>query len=179
MLQFGHQNPRWPPKWPLIFLNFYSRWTRESPNTTLYGLSTAAKPFLKLVLQSGQHNPKWLPKWPPKWPPKWLRNYLKFNVDGLEDHLIPLCIKGCKTIPEVGVAIRLPESKMAAKMAAKMKHTLNTLSMQYAHPSLDIQLYHIACIVQWSDSYCWTSLVLHPGMMHTLMSFIGCIGTLM
>ena len=33
--------------------------------------------------------------------------------------------------------------------------------------------------IQWSDSYCWTSLVLHPGMMHTLMSFLGCIGTLM
>ena len=88
-------------------------------------------------------------------------------------------IKGCKTIPEVRVAIRLPESKMAAKMAAKMKQTLKTFSMQYAHLSVDIQLYHIACIVQWSDSYCWTSLVLHPGMMHTLMSFLGCIGTLM
>ena len=88
-------------------------------------------------------------------------------------------IKGCKTIPEVGVAIRLPESKMAAKMATKMKQTLKTLSMQYAHLSVDIQLYHIACIVQWSESYCWTSLVLHPGMIHTLMSFLGCIGTLM
>ena len=68
---------------------------------------------------------------------------------------------------------------MATKMAAKMKQTLKTFSMQYAYLSVDIQLYHIACIVQWSDSYCWTSLVLHPGMMHTLMSFIGCIGTLM
>ena len=70
-------------------------------------------------------------------------------------------IKGCKTIPEVGVAIRLPESKMAAKLAAKMKQTLKTFSMQYAHLSVDIQRYHIACIVQWSDSCCWTSLVLH------------------
>ena len=70
--------------------------------------------------------------------------------------------KGCKTIPEVGVAIRLPESKMAAKMAAKMKKTLKTFSMQYAHLSVDIQLYHIACIVQWSDSYWWTSPVFIP-----------------
>ena len=68
---------------------------------------------------------------------------------------------------------------MAAKMAPKMKQTLKTFSMQYAHLSVDIQLHHIACIVQWSDSYCWTSLVLHPGIMHTLMSFLGCIGTLM
>ena len=67
---------------------------------------------------------------------------------------------------------------MAAKMAAKMK-LLKTFSMQYAHLSVDIQLYHVACIVQWSDSYCRTSLVLHPAMMHTLMSFLGCIGTLM
>ena len=84
-------------------------------------------------------------------------------------------IKGCITIPEVGIAIRSPESQMAAKMAAKMKKTLKTFSMQYAHLSLDLQLYRTSCIVQWSDSYCWTSLVLHPGMMHTVMSFIGCI----
>ena len=88
-------------------------------------------------------------------------------------------IKGCKTIPEVGVAIRSPDSKMAAKMAAKMKMTLKTFSMQYAHLSVDIQLHHISCIVECSDSYCRTSLMLHPGMMHTLMSFLGCIGTLM
>ena len=44
------------------------------------------------MLQSGHQNPKWLPKWPPKWPPKWFQNYLKFNVDGLEDHIIPLCM---------------------------------------------------------------------------------------
>ena len=68
---------------------------------------------------------------------------------------------------------------MAAKIAAKMKQTLKTFSMQHAHLSVDILLYHIGCIVQWSDSYCWTSLVLHPGMMHTLMSFLGCIGMLM
>ena len=67
---------------------------------------------------------------------------------------------------------------MAAKMAAKMKQTLKTFSIQYAHLSVDLQLYHLACIVQWSDSYCWTSLVLHPGMMHTLMSFRACIRAL-
>ena len=42
-----------------------------------------------------------------------------------------------------------------------------------------MQLYQIACLVQWSDPQRWRSLVLHPGMMHTLMSFLGCIGTLM
>ena len=89
--------------------------------------------------------------------PKWPLNYFTFNVDGLENHLIPLCmgiIKGCKTIPEVGVGIRSPESKIAAKMAAKMKKALKTFSVQYAHLQIDIQLDHISCIVQWSDSYC-------------------------
>ena len=61
-------------------------------------------------------------------------------------------------------------------MAAKMKQTLKTFSTQYAHLSVDIQLYHYRV-------YCAMErlllLVLHPGMMHTLMSFRGCIGTLM
>ena len=65
-------------------LNLYSRWTRESPNTTLYGLSMAAKPFLKMALQSGHHNPRWPTKWP--------LIYLSFNLDGLESHLIPFCM---------------------------------------------------------------------------------------
>ena len=33
-------------------------------------------------------------------------------------------------------------------------------------------------IVQWSDPYRWKYLVLYPGTMHTLMSFLECIGTL-
>ena len=80
------QNPRWQPSdldFGKIF-NFESRWTRESSNTTCYGLSRAAEPFLKLVLQSGHHNPRWPPKWPPK--------YLTFNLDGLDSHPIPLCM---------------------------------------------------------------------------------------
>ena len=68
---------------------------------------------------------------------------------------------------------------MATKVAAKMKKTLKAFSMQYASFPVVIQLDHISCIVQWSDSYCWTSLVLHPGMMHTLMSFLGFTGKLM
>ena len=59
-----------------------------------------------------------------------------------------------------------------------LENTLNTFGMQYAHLSVDLQLYQIPCLVQWSDPCRWTSLVLHPGMMPTLMSFIGCIGTL-
>ena len=60
-----------------------------------------------------------------------------------------------------------------------LEKTLKTFGMQYAHISVDLQLYQISCLVQWSDPYRWKSLVLHPGIMHTLMSFLGCIGTLM
>jgi len=34
-------------------------------------------------------------------------------------------------------------------------------------------------MIKWSNPKTWTHLVLHPGLMHTLMSFIGAIGTLM
>ena len=60
-----------------------------------------------------------------------------------------------------------------------LEKTSKTFGMQYAHISVDLQLYQISCLVQWSDPYRWKSLVLHPGIMHALMSFIGCIGTLM
>ena len=53
-----------------------------------------------------------------------LEKYLTFNLDGLENRLIPLLwiTKGCKTILEDGFAIRSCEPKMAAKMAAKISN---------------------------------------------------------
>ena len=55
-----------------------------------------------------------------------------------------------------------------------LKRTLNTFGVQYTrHLSVDFQLYLTACLVQWNDPHRWTSLKLHPGMMHTLMSFLG------
>ena len=60
-----------------------------------------------------------------------------------------------------------------------LERTLNTFGMQYIHLSVDLQLYQTACLVQWNDLQRWTNLILHTGMMHTLMSFLGCIGTLM
>ena len=51
--------------------------------------------------------------------------------------------------------------------------------MQYIHLTVDLQLYQTACLVQWNDLLYWANVILHPGMMHTLMSFLGCIGTLM
>ena len=60
-----------------------------------------------------------------------------------------------------------------------LERTLNTFGMQYTHLSVDLQLYQIACLVQCNNPQCWINLILHPGMLHTVMSFLDSIGTLM
>ena len=45
---------------------------------------TRTKPVLKMVLQSGNQNPRWPTKWP--------LQYLYFNLDGLEKNLILFCM---------------------------------------------------------------------------------------
>lgn len=57
--------------------------------------------------------------------------------------------------------------------------SLQSFGMKYAHLSMDMQLYIIACQAKWSDAVKWKHVVLHPGMMHTQMSFLGCKGILM
>lgn len=51
--------------------------------------------------------------------------------------------------------------------------------MSFMHISADLQLYKTILQIKWSDVIRWNHLVVRPGMMHTLMSFIGCIGILM
>ena len=58
------------------------------------------------------------------------------------------------------------------------ERALNSFGMQYTNITVDLQLYHTACLVQWNDPLRCTNVILHPGMMHTLMSFLVCIGTL-
>ena len=58
------------------------------------------------------------------------------------------------------------------------ERALNSFGMQYTNITVDLQLYHTACLVQWNDPLHWTNVILHLGMMHTLMSFLGYIGTL-
>ena len=60
-----------------------------------------------------------------------------------------------------------------------LEKCLTTFGMQYIHVTVDLQLYQSMCLVQWSDPEQWSNLILHSGMMHTLMSFLGCIGSLM
>ena len=51
--------------------------------------------------------------------------------------------------------------------------------MSSVHISLDKQLYMVAVQVKWSDPERWREVIAHPGGMHNVMSFIGCIGNLM
>ncbi len=50
---------------------------------------------------------------------------------------------------------------------------------QYVHLVADLQLFKVAIQIKWSDPTRWKYLLVRPGGMHTLMSFLGCIGTLM
>ena len=59
------------------------------------------------------------------------------------------------------------------------KNYLQSLGMNTIHITLDMQLYMVAIQVKWSDPEKWATLVMHPGGMHCVMSFLGCIGKLM
>ena len=59
------------------------------------------------------------------------------------------------------------------------KNYLQSSSMNTVHITLDMQLYMVAIQVKWSDPEKWATLVMHPGRMHCVMSFLGCISKLM
>ena len=42
-----------------------------------------------------------------------------------------------------------------------------------------MQLYMVAVQVKWSDPEMWRAVIAHPGGMHNVMSFVGCVGNLM
>ena len=50
---------------------------------------------------------------------------------------------------------------------------------KYVYVVADMQLLKISMQIKWADPLKWRYLCLRPGGMHTLMSFIGCIGVLM
>ena len=56
-----------------------------------------------------------------------------------------------------------------------LEKALNSFGMHPHHS----RLYQTACLVHWNDPLRWTNVILHPGVMHTLTSFLGCVGTLM
>ena len=83
-------------------------------------------------------------------------------------------IKGCKTIPEVGVAIRSPESKMDAKMPASHNgtNTTHTMVCEFTqHPSDIIKSQHDIGVMQlkipWRKKHDLESLRLTPNVQLT------------
>jgi hypothetical protein len=50
---------------------------------------------------------------------------------------------------------------------------------KYMHLVVDLQLFKVAIQIKWSDPTRWKYLLVRPGGMHTLMSFLGCVGVLM
>lgn len=49
----------------------------------------------------------------------------------------------------------------------------------FVHFSADIQLYRVIQQIKWSNPSRLQHLIVRPGGMHILMSFVGCVGTLM
>ena len=86
-----------------------------------------------------------------------------------------------KTLVVFGLMIDSPPAHpdTVITMLVNLERALNSFGMQYTNITVDLQLYHTACLVQYNDPLRWTNVILHQGMMHTFMSFLGCIGTLM
>ena len=60
-----------------------------------------------------------------------------------------------------------------------IKKFVNNHGQQHIVVVADIQLYKIILRIKWSDPLRWKKLIPRPGGMHTIMSFLGSIGTLM
>ena len=50
---------------------------------------------------------------------------------------------------------------------------------KYLNLVADLQIFKVIMQIKWSDTIWWKNLVVRPGGMHTLMSFLGCVDTLM
>ena len=57
-----------------------------------------------------------------------------------------------------------------------LQKSLTDMGMTYVHISVDLQLYTVACQINWHDVHRFKNVVLRPGLIHTVQSFCGCIG---
>jgi hypothetical protein len=60
-----------------------------------------------------------------------------------------------------------------------MKQSLSEMGMTCANLSIDMQLYMVAQKIKWWAPEMFKDVILRPGAMHIIMSFLGCIGSLM
>ncbi|XP_066967397.1 uncharacterized protein [Macrobrachium rosenbergii] len=78
-----------------------------------------------------------------------------------------------------GPLIDMPPSHPDTVLTTLMFIEKSLKNRKFIHLCADMQLYKVILQIKWSDPCQWKNLVVRPGGMHTLMSFIGCIGTLM
>lgn len=60
-----------------------------------------------------------------------------------------------------------------------MHGALADMGMTYVHLSMDMQLFEVTKQVCWHDSVQFQNVIAHPGGMHIIQSFLGCIVKLM
>ena len=82
---------------------------------------------------------------------------------------------GGRLCPVFGLIIGSPPAQPDTVITTlvNLERALNSVGMQYTHITVDLRLYQTACLVQWNDPLRSTNVILYPGMMHTLMSFLG------
>ena len=103
---------------------------------------------------------------------------VKISFNAQKDHLH---LRKYKTIAVFGPMIDSPPAHPDTVLTTivYLDKSLNSFGMTYTHLIVDLQLYQATCVIQWNDLERWKSLILHLGMMRTLMTFLGCIGDLM
>ena len=60
-----------------------------------------------------------------------------------------------------------------------MQRSMVDMGMEKVHLCMDMQLYVVTKQVCWNQPRKFQNIVVHPGGMHIIQSFLGCIGTLM
>ena len=60
-----------------------------------------------------------------------------------------------------------------------MQKSMVDMGMEKVHLCMDMQLYVVTKQVCWNQPRKFQNIVVHPGCMHIIQSFLGCIGTLM
>ena len=60
-----------------------------------------------------------------------------------------------------------------------MQKSLTDMGMKYIHLTMDMQLFAVTKQVCWNQPIQFQKVIAHPGGMHIIQSFIGCIGKLM
>jgi hypothetical protein len=93
--------------------------------------------------------------------------------------------EGTKNAPKTNVAymplIDNPPSAPSTMMTAMLKarEICNGLGQKFVVLTADMQLYKIAVHIKWENKELFSNVYLRLGGMHTLMSYVGSIGTLM